>query len=188
MRLRLPAGHRRCRRGGHQLHVRGLLRLPHGRRRPRRGVPDLHHPQLHRPDGQRRKRRSTWPRPATVAASGRSPASHHRPEESDRMTANSVTGRVWVFGDGLTTDAMYPRVRHEDGPPEAARQVFYEVRPGWTEQVRPGDIVVAGTQLRARLLAAGRVAVRRARRGRRWSPRSSTRCSSATRSMPGCPP
>ena len=28
--------------------------------------------------------------------------------------------------------------------PEAARHVFYDLRPGWTEQVRPGDIVVAG--------------------------------------------
>ena len=28
--------------------------------------------------------------------------------------------------------------------PEAARHVFCDLRPGWTEQVRPGDIVVAG--------------------------------------------
>jgi 3-isopropylmalate/(R)-2-methylmalate dehydratase small subunit len=28
--------------------------------------------------------------------------------------------------------------------PEAAQHVFYDLRPGWTEQVRPGDIVVAG--------------------------------------------
>ena len=29
-------------------------------------------------------------------------------------------------------------------PPEAAKHVFYEVRPGWTDEVSPGDIVVAG--------------------------------------------
>jgi 3-isopropylmalate/(R)-2-methylmalate dehydratase small subunit len=27
---------------------------------------------------------------------------------------------------------------------EAAKHVFYELRPGWTDEVRPGDIVVAG--------------------------------------------
>ena len=29
-------------------------------------------------------------------------------------------------------------------PPEAAKHIFYEVRPGWTDQVSPGDIVLAG--------------------------------------------
>ena len=29
-------------------------------------------------------------------------------------------------------------------PPEAAKHVFYEVRPGWTDEVAPGDIVMAG--------------------------------------------
>ena len=28
--------------------------------------------------------------------------------------------------------------------PEAARHVFYDLRPGWTAETRPGDIVVAG--------------------------------------------
>jgi 3-isopropylmalate/(R)-2-methylmalate dehydratase small subunit len=55
-----------------------------------------------------------------------------------------VTGRVWVFGDNLNTDAMYPAFAMKMDPPEAAKHVFYEVRPGWTEQVAAGDIVVAG--------------------------------------------
>ena len=54
------------------------------------------------------------------------------------------SGRVWVFGDDLNTDAMYPAFAMKMDPPEAARHIFYEVRPGWTDQVRPGDIVVAG--------------------------------------------
>jgi 3-isopropylmalate/(R)-2-methylmalate dehydratase small subunit len=54
------------------------------------------------------------------------------------------TGRVWVFGDSLNTDAMYPAFAMKMDPPEAARQIFYEVRPGWTDEVSPGDIVVAG--------------------------------------------
>lgn len=56
----------------------------------------------------------------------------------------TVTGRVWVFGDSLNTDAMYPPEAMKLDPPEAARMIFYEVRPGWTDQVGAGDIVLAG--------------------------------------------
>jgi 3-isopropylmalate/(R)-2-methylmalate dehydratase small subunit len=56
----------------------------------------------------------------------------------------TFTGKVWVFGDDLNTDAMYPAFAMKMDPPEAARHVFYEVRPGWTGEVAPGDIVVAG--------------------------------------------
>lgn len=58
--------------------------------------------------------------------------------------STQVSGRVWVFGDSLNTDAMYPAFAMKMDVPEASRHVFYEVRPGWTDQVRPGDIVVAG--------------------------------------------
>jgi 3-isopropylmalate/(R)-2-methylmalate dehydratase small subunit len=54
------------------------------------------------------------------------------------------TGRVWVFGDDLNTDAMYPAFAMKMDPPEAAKHIFYEVRPGWTDEVSAGDIVVAG--------------------------------------------
>jgi len=62
------------------------------------------------------------------------------------MTENAlrVTGRVWVFGDGLTTDAMYPADAMKMDLAQAATMVFYEARPGWTGQVARGDIVVAG--------------------------------------------
>jgi 3-isopropylmalate/(R)-2-methylmalate dehydratase small subunit len=56
----------------------------------------------------------------------------------------SITGKVWVFGDNLNTDDMYPAFAMKMDPPEASRHVFYEVRPGWTDEVSPGDIVVAG--------------------------------------------
>jgi 3-isopropylmalate/(R)-2-methylmalate dehydratase small subunit len=54
------------------------------------------------------------------------------------------TGKVWVFGDDLNTDAMYPGYAMKMGPPEAAKHIFYDVRPGWTDEVSAGDIVVAG--------------------------------------------
>ncbi|WP_319449158.1 MULTISPECIES: 3-isopropylmalate dehydratase [unclassified Mycobacterium] len=55
-----------------------------------------------------------------------------------------MTGKVWVFGNDLNTDAMYPAFAMKLDPPEAAKHIFYEVRPGWTDEVAPGDIVVAG--------------------------------------------
>jgi 3-isopropylmalate/(R)-2-methylmalate dehydratase small subunit len=54
------------------------------------------------------------------------------------------TGKVWVFGDDLNTDAMYPGFAMKMDPPEAAKHIFYDVRPGWTDDVSAGDIVVAG--------------------------------------------
>lgn len=54
------------------------------------------------------------------------------------------SGKVWVFGDSLNTDAMYPGFAMKMEPTEAARHIFYEVRPGWTDEVSRGDIVVAG--------------------------------------------
>lgn len=55
-----------------------------------------------------------------------------------------ITGKVWVFGDDLNTDAMYPAFAMKMDPPEAAKHIFYDVRPGWTAEVSPGDVVLAG--------------------------------------------
>jgi len=55
-----------------------------------------------------------------------------------------LTGRAWVFGDSIDTDAMYPGFAMKLPIPQAARHVFYDLRHGWTDDVRPGDIVVAG--------------------------------------------
>lgn len=56
----------------------------------------------------------------------------------------AFSGKVWVFGDNLNTDAMYPGFAMKMEPAEAARHICYQLRPGWTDQVAPGDIVVAG--------------------------------------------
>ena len=55
-----------------------------------------------------------------------------------------ISGRIWVFGDALNTDAMYPGFAMKMDVAEAARHVFYEERAGWTDEVEQGDIVVAG--------------------------------------------
>ncbi|GAB3208276.1 3-isopropylmalate dehydratase [Nocardia tengchongensis] len=59
-------------------------------------------------------------------------------------TTTTIGGKVWVFGDSIDTDAMYPAFAMKLDLPEAARHIFYQLRPGWTDQVGPGDIVVAG--------------------------------------------
>jgi 3-isopropylmalate/(R)-2-methylmalate dehydratase small subunit len=56
-----------------------------------------------------------------------------------------IEGRAWVFGASVDTDNMYPGFAMKLPLKEAARHVFYHMRPGWTDQVRPGDLVVAGT-------------------------------------------
>jgi 3-isopropylmalate/(R)-2-methylmalate dehydratase small subunit len=60
------------------------------------------------------------------------------------MTAEVLDGRAWVFGESVDTDNMYPGFAMKLPIEEAARHVFYDVRPGWSEEVEPGDIVVAG--------------------------------------------
>ncbi|HWF54508.1 MAG TPA: hypothetical protein VG223_07780 [Solirubrobacteraceae bacterium] len=55
-----------------------------------------------------------------------------------------MEGRVWVFGDSVDTDNMYPGFAMKLPIDEASRHVFYALRPGWTDEVGEGDIVVAG--------------------------------------------
>ena len=55
-----------------------------------------------------------------------------------------ITGRTWVVGDSVDTDAMYPGYAMKMDVSEAARHVFYAVRPGWVDEVEPGDVLVAG--------------------------------------------
>ncbi|VBA40813.1 3-isopropylmalate dehydratase [Mycobacterium attenuatum] len=56
----------------------------------------------------------------------------------------TFSGRVWLFGDDLNTDAMYPAFAMKMDRAEAARYVFHQLRPGWADGVSPGDILLAG--------------------------------------------
>jgi len=56
-----------------------------------------------------------------------------------------VQGTAWLFGDSVDTDNMYPGFAMKLPVEEAAKHVFYDLRPGWSEEVQPGDIVVAGS-------------------------------------------
>jgi 3-isopropylmalate/(R)-2-methylmalate dehydratase small subunit len=53
-------------------------------------------------------------------------------------------GRVWIFGDEVNTDDMYPGFAMRLPVTEATRYMFSASRPGWPEQVSSGDIIVGG--------------------------------------------
>jgi 3-isopropylmalate/(R)-2-methylmalate dehydratase small subunit len=56
-----------------------------------------------------------------------------------------LTGRAWVIGqDYITTDAMMPRTGYDLAPRDQDLLVLSSIRPGWAEQVKEGDILVAG--------------------------------------------
>jgi 3-isopropylmalate/(R)-2-methylmalate dehydratase small subunit len=58
------------------------------------------------------------------------------------------SGRVWKFGDKISTDLMVPGsyvlARRNIDPAEAALHCMRANRPDWARQVRPGDILIAG--------------------------------------------
>lgn len=57
-----------------------------------------------------------------------------------------IRGRVWKFGDSIETDAINPYYRYPTM--EELKQHTMEVyRPEFPQQVRPGDIMVAGRNL-----------------------------------------
>jgi len=55
-----------------------------------------------------------------------------------------ATGRVWKFGDDINTDLMLPGPLLMASEEEQRRAVFSANRPGWVDEVRPGDIIIGG--------------------------------------------
>ena len=53
-------------------------------------------------------------------------------------------GRVWKFGDNINTDLMLPGPFLYRSAEEQATAVFMNNRPGWVNQVQPGDAIVGG--------------------------------------------
>lgn len=55
-------------------------------------------------------------------------------------------GTLHVLGDSVDTDVMIPgRYLSIMEPAEIAKHIFEEVDPGFVKRVKPGDILVAGT-------------------------------------------
>jgi 3-isopropylmalate/(R)-2-methylmalate dehydratase small subunit len=57
---------------------------------------------------------------------------------------NTFRGRVWVFGDDINTDLVIPHFAQLMTAAEQAPFCFSANRPGWVDQVEPGDVLVAG--------------------------------------------
>lgn len=54
--------------------------------------------------------------------------------------------KVWKFGDSVNTDLITPgRYNITTDPKELAKVCFIEQRPEFAKEVRPGDIVIGGT-------------------------------------------
>jgi len=52
--------------------------------------------------------------------------------------------RVWKFPDNINTDLIIPSGSIYLSAQEQARLAFRASRPGWVDQVKPGDIMIAG--------------------------------------------
>jgi 3-isopropylmalate/(R)-2-methylmalate dehydratase small subunit len=58
--------------------------------------------------------------------------------------ANTFAGKVWKFGDDINTDLDIPNFAVLMPPQEQLEHCFSANRPGWVDQVKPGDVLVAG--------------------------------------------
>jgi len=57
----------------------------------------------------------------------------------------TMSGRIWVFGDHVDTDAIIPaRYLHTSDPAELARHCMEGLDAGFPGAVQPGDLIVAG--------------------------------------------
>ena len=61
------------------------------------------------------------------------------------MTGTVPQGRAWVFAEAnINTDQMMPNKGYVLPLAERAKLIFATYRPGWSEQVQEGDIIIAG--------------------------------------------
>lgn len=56
-----------------------------------------------------------------------------------------LEGRVWVFGDEINTDLIFPHHALRAAPEEQCRLCMSDNRPGWSSLVEKGDILIAGS-------------------------------------------
>jgi 3-isopropylmalate/(R)-2-methylmalate dehydratase small subunit len=56
----------------------------------------------------------------------------------------TLAGRAWTFGDNIDTDVLAPGAYMKLPVEQAAKHCLEAVDPQFAQQVRPGDIVVAG--------------------------------------------
>jgi 3-isopropylmalate/(R)-2-methylmalate dehydratase small subunit len=59
----------------------------------------------------------------------------------------TIRGRAWKYGDSVNTDVIFPGkyTYTVSDPAEMARYAMEDLDPRFAQEVRPGDIVVGGT-------------------------------------------
>lgn len=68
-----------------------------------------------------------------------------------------IAGRCWMFGDDIDTDLILPVHAAISSREQQSSAVFEANRPGWVDQVRPGDLLLAGLRFG---MGSGRPAAR----------------------------
>lgn len=58
--------------------------------------------------------------------------------------ANTFSGKVWKFGHDINTDLVIPNFAVLMPVEEQLEHCFSANRPGWVDEVRPGDVLVVG--------------------------------------------
>jgi 3-isopropylmalate/(R)-2-methylmalate dehydratase small subunit len=56
----------------------------------------------------------------------------------------AVTGKVWMFGDDINTDLVNPNFAVLMPLAEQLQHCFSANRPGWVDEIQPGDVMVVG--------------------------------------------
>jgi 3-isopropylmalate/(R)-2-methylmalate dehydratase small subunit len=56
----------------------------------------------------------------------------------------AIQGRVWRFGHDINTDLVIPGFAIYLPTDEQPQHCFSANRPGWVDEVRPGDVLLAG--------------------------------------------
>ena len=58
--------------------------------------------------------------------------------------ASTLEGKVWKFGDDINTDLVIPNFAVLMTVEEQLQHCFSANRPGWVDEVQPGDVLVVG--------------------------------------------
>lgn len=60
------------------------------------------------------------------------------------VTSKTFSGKVWKFGDDINTDLVIPNFAVLMPLEEQLQHCFSANRPGWVDEVQPGDALVVG--------------------------------------------